>query len=68
MRPIVPINCFFKGSYNPAYEREVVKCKDKCWQYISLHPHDKAVHDPISLEHFGKRGKQRCVRGTFYLD
>lgn len=26
-KPIVPINCFFKGSYNPTFEEEISKCK-----------------------------------------
>ena len=68
MRPIVPINCFFKGSYNPAYEREIEKCKDKCWQYNSLHPNDKAGHDAILRELFGKVGKEACVVPPFWCD
>lgn len=68
MRPIVPINCFFKGSYNPAYEREIEKCKDKCWQYNSLHPNDKTGHDAILRELFGKVGKEACVVAPFWCD
>ena len=32
-RAKVPVNCFFQGCYNPEYEREICKCKDKCFKY-----------------------------------
>ena len=67
-RPFVPINCFFKGSYNPAYEEEIKKCKDKCWQYNSLHPNDADGHDKILRELLGKAGKEVCVVAPFWCD
>ena len=67
-RPFVPINCFFKGSYNPAYEEEIKKCKDKCWHYNSLHPNDADGHDKILRELLGKAGKEVCVVAPFWCD
>ncbi len=29
----VPINCFFQGCYNDQFEKEIAKCKDKCFEY-----------------------------------
>jgi len=31
-KPIVPTYCFFKGSYNPEFEKEIAKCKDICFK------------------------------------
>lgn len=40
VRPVVPLHCFFQGCYNPAFEAEIKKCKDKCFRYNQLHPND----------------------------
>ena len=44
-RPNIPLNCFFKGSYNPAYYHDIRQAKDKCWQYNNLHPNDDEGHE-----------------------
>ena len=32
-KPTVPVNCLFQGCYNPEFEAEIRKCKDKCYKY-----------------------------------
>lgn len=39
-KPEVPVNCFFQGCYNPAYEAEIHKAKKKCYEYNKLCPTD----------------------------
>lgn len=39
-KPVVPLNCYFQGCYNPEYEAEIKKCKEKCFQYNQLCPND----------------------------
>lgn len=67
-RPNIPLNCFFKGSYNPAYYHDIRQAKDKCWQYNNLHPNDDAGHDKILRELFGKVGKEATVVAPFWCD
>ena len=67
-RPMIPLNCFFKGSYNPAYYRDIRRAKDKCWQYNNLHPNDDEGHDKILRELFGKAGKEMTVVPPFWCD
>ena len=40
-KPKVPLDCLFQGCYNPAFEAEIQKCKDKCWKYNQLSPNDR---------------------------
>ena len=40
-KPVVPVNCLFQGCYNPEYEAEIRKCKDKCHAYNQLNPNDR---------------------------
>ena len=46
-KPIVPTYCFFKGSYNPEFEKEIAKCKDICFKYNKLSPNDKDKQQEI---------------------
>ena len=43
-RPFVPENMFFQGCYNPAYEEQIRKCKDKCFEYNKLNPNDRETN------------------------
>ena len=38
---VVPENCFFQGCYNPEFETEIEKCKNKCFEYNKLNPNDR---------------------------
>ena len=67
-KPKVPLNCFFKGSYNPAYEEEIKKCKDKCYRYNQLHPNDCEAQQAILKELLGKTGKNITVVPPFWCD
>lgn len=67
-KPIVPINCFFQGCYNPAYEEEIRKAKDKCYQYNQLNPNDRAAQLEILRELLGKMGKETVITPPFWCD
>ena len=67
-KPIVPVGCFFKGSYNPAYEKEIEKGKDKCYRYNLLHPNDRAAQRALLGELFGKTGEEITVMPPFWCD
>lgn len=60
-RPIVPSNCFFQGSYNPIFEAEIIKCKDKCFRYNSLLPSDIEGKDALIRQILGKAGKGAVI-------
>lgn len=67
-RPIVPINAFFQGSYNPEFEEEIRKGKDACFRYNQLSPNDgDAQHD--ILEHLlGGMGEEVIITPPFWCD
>lgn len=67
-RPIVPLNCFFKGSYNPVYEKKINECKDKCYRYNQLHPNDREAQQRILEELLGKKGKDITIVPPFWCD
>ena len=43
----VPINCLFQGCYNPELEKEIRKCKEKCYKYNQLNPNDQEMQQKI---------------------
>lgn len=67
-RPFVPLNCFFKGSFNPAYENEIRKCKDKCFRYNQLSPNDNERQAEILKTLIGKMGKDAVFVPPFWCD
>ena len=67
-KPYVPLNCFFKGSYNPAYEREIRKCKDTCYRYNQLNPNDNVEQQKILRQLLGKMGNGVMVVPPFWCD
>lgn len=67
-KPVVPINCFFQGCYNPAYEAEIAKCKDVCYRYNRLHPNDRQAQEEMIRALFGKAGKDVTVTPPFWCD
>lgn len=67
-KPIVPTNCFFQGCYNPAYEEEIRKCKEKCFQYNQLCPNDREGQQVILQQLLGKMGKETIITPPFWCD
>lgn len=67
-KPIVPTNCFFRGCYNPAYEAEIRKGKEKCYRYNQLCPNDIDAQREILQQLLGKMGKQTVITPPFWCD
>lgn len=67
-KPIVPINCFFQGCYNPAYEEEIRKGKDMCYRYNQLSPNDKEAQQEILSGLLGKMGRDTIITPPFWCD
>ena len=67
-KPIVPINCLFQGCYNPDYEKEIKKCKDKCWKYNQLNPNDYEAQQEILRDLIGKMGENVVFTPPFWCD
>lgn len=67
-KPIVPINCLFQGCYNPDYEKEIKKCKDKCWKYNQLNPNDYEAQQEILRDLIGKMGENIVFTPPFWCD
>lgn len=68
MKPIVPINCYFQGCYNPEYEAEIYKCKEKCYRYNQLSPNDTKAQNKILSELLGKMGQNVMITPPFWCD
>lgn len=67
-KPKVPINCFFQGCYNPAYEEEIKKGKEKCYRYNQLCPNDREAQQKILLELLGAMGRDVIITPPFWCD
>lgn len=67
-KPEVPINCFFQGCYNPAYEEEICKGKEKCYRYNQLCPNDREAQREILAELLGEMGKEVIITPPFWCD
>lgn len=67
-KPIIPINCFFQGCYNPQYEEEIRKGKEKCHRYNQLCPNDREAQQKILTELLGKMGKDCIITPPFWCD
>jgi len=67
-KPKVPLNCFFQGCYNPAYEEEIRKGKDKCYKYNKLSPNDREAQQKILSDLLGKMGKDVVIMPPFWCD
>ncbi|MCM1543795.1 MAG: sugar O-acetyltransferase [Ruminococcus sp.] len=67
-KPTVPINCYFQGCYNPAFEAEIEKCKDKCYKYNQLNPNDRHAQREILKELLGKMGEETIITPPFWCD
>lgn len=67
-KPKVPINCYFQGCYNPAFEAEIAKGKDKCWKYNQLNPNDRDAQSEIMKHLLGKMGREVIITPPFWCD
>lgn len=67
-KPKVPINCFFQGCYNPAYEEEIRKGKEKCYKYNQLSPNDKEAKHEILKDLLGEMGENVYITPPFWCD
>ncbi len=66
-KPYVPINCFFKGSYNPVYTRAIERVNRFCFKYnYRLHSPEKREKMIRAL--FGAAGKAPVVTPPFWCD
>lgn len=64
----MPINCFFQGCYNPAYEEQIRKAKEKCYKYNQLCPNDMEAQRIILQDLLGKMGKETVITPPFWCD
>lgn len=67
-KPVVPINCYFQGCYNPQFEKEIEKCKEKCYRYNQLSPYDRQSQREILTDLIGKMGKDVIITPPFWCD
>ena len=67
-KPVVPINCFFQGCYNPAYEEEIRKGKEKCYRYNQLQIYDRDAQREILRELLGGMGSEAIITPPFWCD
>lgn len=67
-KPEVPINQFFQACYNPAFEAEIEKCKEKCFEYNKLSPNDREEQQKILSALLGKMGRNVVITPPFWCD
>lgn len=67
-KPVVPVNCFFQGCYNPEYEKEIEKCKKKCFRYNQICPTERAKLDVLLRDIIASVGKEVYVTPPFWCD
>ena len=67
-KPIVPINCFFQGCYNPAYEEQIRIGKEKCHRYNQLSPNARDEQSAILEKLLGRMGKEVILVPPFWCD
>lgn len=67
-KPFIPLNCFFQGCYNPEFEREIEKCKLKCFEYNNTSPDNKQRQQEILKELIGSMGEDAILTPPIYLD
>lgn len=65
---VAPINCFFKGSYNPHFEERIKITKEICFKYNNLSPNDTEKQKEILVKLFEKMGENTIVTPPFWCD
>ncbi len=66
--PVVPVNCYFQGCYNPELEKEIERCKEICFQYNQLSPNAKETQQKILSGLLGEMGKEAVITPPFWCD
>ena len=64
----IPTNCFFQGCYNPEFEAEIEKCKNKCREYNKLRPYDRAAQSEMLKTILGKMGREVIITPPVWFD
>lgn len=64
----VPLYCLFQGCYNPVFEAEIEKCKEKCHRYNQLSPNDREAQGQILSELLGGMGENVVITPPFWCD
>ena len=67
-KPNIPLNCFFQGCYNPAYEKEIRKAKRICHRYNKLSPNNNKAQQKILKKFLGNMGKNSMIVPPFWCD
>lgn len=68
-RPFVPEARFFKGSYNPEYENQIIMCKNKCFEYNHTLPSDTQKLKSILRDIIGEEAdKEPIITPPFQCD
>ncbi|MBR2919168.1 MAG: sugar O-acetyltransferase [Clostridia bacterium] len=67
-KPIVPTYQFFQGCYNPQYEEEIKKGKDKCFRFNQLSPNDRIEQTEILKTLLGNMGSDVIITPPFWCD
>lgn len=67
-KPKIPLHCYFQGCYNPAFEAEIEKCKEKCFEYNRLSPNAVEEQQKILKNLLGKMGKEVKITPPFWCD
>lgn len=67
-KPVVPIGFYFQGCYNPEFEKEIRKCKEKCHNYNKLSPNDKENLQKLLCGILGSMGKETIITPPFWCD
>ena len=63
-----PVGVLFQGCYNPAFEEEIRKGKDKCFRFNRLSPNDREAQAEILAELLGSMGKETIITPPFWCD
>lgn len=63
-----PVGVLFQGCYNPAFEEEIRKGKDKCFRFNRLNPNDREAQAEILAELLGSMGKETIITPPFWCD
>ncbi len=64
----VPINCFFRGCYNPEFEREIERCKNICYEYNKINPNNREELNGILKGLLGKCFDDTIIVPPFWCD
>jgi len=67
-KPEIPLYCYFKGSYNPKYEDEILRCKEKCFEYNNLRPSEQKRKAEVLKSILNNAADDTIVVAPFWCD